>query len=136
MKIGEYDVPIRFNSKAMIDIETLIGGDVEKLADYIGDKEITTGETLKRVADILTCMANGHIFTYNQDIRAGFLQGEEKKFLSADFFLAHLDVEHMQDIISSMYAEIGKATAVVIPDGVKVAEEDEVLAEIEEIKNQ
>ena len=136
MKIGEYDVPIRFNSKAMIDIETLIGGDVEKLADYIADREISTGETLKRVANILTCLANGEIFTYNQDIKCGFKQGEEKKFLTADFFLAHIDMDHMQEIITSMYQEINKGTAVIVPDGIKLAEEDEVLAEIEEIKNQ
>ena len=136
MKIGGYEVPIRFNSKAMIDIETLIGGDVEKLTDYLGEKDVTTGETLKRVANILTCLANGEIFTHNQDIKCGFKQGEEKKFFTADFFLAHIDIEHMQDIISSMYKEINNGTAVIVPDGVKLAEEDEVLAEIEEIKNQ
>ena len=136
MKIGEYDVPIRFNSKAMIDIETLIGGDVEKLADYIGDKNVSTGEILKRVADILTCLPNGAVFTHNQDIKCGFKQGEERKVLTADFFLAHIDVDHMQEIMSSVFAEINKGTAVIIPDGVKIAEEDEVLAEIENIKNQ
>jgi hypothetical protein len=93
-------------------------------------------ETLKRVANILTCLANGEIFTYNQDIKCGFKQGEEKKFLTADFFLAHIDMDHMQEIISSMYQEINKGTAVIVPDGIKLAEEDEVLAEIEEIKNQ
>lgn len=136
MKIGGYDIPIRFNSKAMIDIETLIGGDVEKLTEYLSDQECTTGATLQKVANVLTCLANGDVFTHNQDIKCGFKQGEEKKFFTADFFLAHMDITEIKDIVSAMYNEINNGTAVIVPDGVKLAEEDEVLAEIEEIKNQ
>lgn len=136
MKIGGYDIPIRFNSKAMIDIETLIGGDVEKLSDYISDGNATTGETLKRVAEIINCLANGEVFTHNQDVKCGFKQEPLKQFFTVDFFLAHIDVNDMQEIMTSMYKEINNGTAVIVPDGVKLAEEDEVLAEIEEIKNQ
>lgn len=136
MRIGGYDIPIRFNSKAMIDIETLIDGDVDKLSEYIGAEGITTATTVKRVAEILTILANGEIFAYNQDIDAGFIQAEKKKFLTVDFFLAHLDINDMGECIKSINDEMYKGTAVVIPEGTQIQEEDEVLAEIEEIKNQ
>lgn len=136
MKIGGYDIPIRFNSKAMIDIEELIHGDVDKLSDYIGAEGISTATIVKRVAEIITILANGYIFTYNQDIDTGFIQGEKKKFYTIDFFLAHLDINEMGECINTIRDEMYKGSAVAIPDGVKFAEEDEVLAEIEEIKNQ
>lgn len=135
MKIGGYDIPIRFNSKAMIDIEELIHGDVDKLADYIGNEEITTGTKLKRTAQLITILANADIFTYNMDIDAGFKQGEKKKFLTEDFILSHLNLNELGECMASIQNEIYGASAVVVPDSVKLAEEDEVLAEIEEIKN-
>lgn len=136
MKIGGYEIPIRFNSKAMIDIEELINGDVDKLSEYIGAEGISTGTTVKRVAEIITILANGYVFTHNQDIDTGFKQGDKKPFYTIDFFLAHLDINDMGECMNSIKDEMYKGTAVSVPEGVKFAEEDEVLAEIEEIKNQ
>lgn len=136
MKIGGYDIPLRFSTKAMIDIEELIHGDVEKLSEYIGAEDITTGTKLKRLAEIIAILANGHVFTFNQDLENGLVQGEPKKFYSVDFFLSHLDLNNMNQCMGDISKEIYNATDVVVPDNVKLAEEDEVLAEIEEIKNQ
>ena len=66
----------------------------------------------------------------------GLVQGEPKKFYSVDFFLSHLDLNNMNQCMGDISKEIYNATDVVVPDNVKLAEEDEVLAEIEEIKNQ
>ncbi len=136
MKIGGYDIPSKFNTKAMIDIEELIGGDVDKLSEFIAAEGITTGTTLKRLAQIVTILANGAVFAHNKDIEFGFKQGEKKQFFTEDFFLAKIEIQDIQECMQSINEEIYKGTAVVVPDNVKIAEEDEVLAEIEEIKNQ
>lgn len=135
MKIGGYDIPTKFNTKAMIDIEDLIGGDVDKLSDFIGAEGITTGTTLKRIAQIITILANGAVFAHNKDVEFGFKQEDKKPFFTDDFFLAKLEITDIAECMQSINDEIYKGTTVIVPDNVKVAEEDEVLAEIEEIKN-
>lgn len=136
MIIGGHDIPSKFNTKAMIDIEELIGGDVDKLSEFVGAEGITTGTTLKRIAQIVTILANGAVFAHNKDVEFGFVQAEKKQYFTEDFFLAFLEISDIQGCMESINEEIYKGTAVVIPDNVKVSEEDEVLAEIEEIKNQ
>lgn len=136
MKIGKFDIECFFSTKALGDIESMIGGTVETLADWLMDENITTGTRLKRTTDIIMHLANGAVLKNNQEIKRGLKTGEIQKPYEDDFFAEIIGLTQLNSAIQGIFDTIHDGSDVIIPDGMHASEEDDVLAEIEEIKNQ
>lgn len=137
MKIGKFDIECFFSTKALDDIEKMIGGTVENLADWLTDESITTGTRLKRTTDIIKHLANGAVLKHNQEVKRGLIpNGKMQEPYDDDFFAEIIGLTQLNDAITCVFEAIHEGSDVIIPDGMHAAEEDEILAEIEEIKNQ
>lgn len=136
MKIGKFDIECFFSTKALENIEKMIGGTVEDLADWLTEESITTGTRLKRTTDIITHLANGAVLKHNQEVRRGLIpDGKIQEPYDDDFFAEIIGLTQLNSAMSCIFQTIDEGSEVVIPEGIHPAEEDEVLAEIEEIKN-
>ena len=137
MKIGKFDIECFFSTKALDDIEKMIGGTVENLADWLTDESITTGTRLKRTTDIIKHLANGAVLKHNQEVKRGLIpDGKMQEPYEDDFFAEIIGLTQLSAAMSCIFQTINDGSEVVIPEGIHPAEEDEVLAEIEELKNQ
>ena len=135
MKIGKFDIECFFSTKALVDIEAEIGGTVETLADWLDDESITTGTRLKRATDIIKHLANGAVLKHNQEVKRGLIVAEEKKPYDDDFFSEIIGLRQLSSAISGIFEAINEGSEISLPEGAQPVEEDEVLKEIEEIKN-
>ncbi len=136
IEIDGVQIPLCYNVKAMMDIEEECGGDLQKLTEWAGGENVSTGEKMSRTSTLITHLANGAVLKHNQEIALGLKDGEKKKFYEKDFFIAMINPNRLTEYMGAVYQELSDGTTVSVPDGVRVQAEDEELAEIEAEKNQ
>lgn len=137
MKIGKLDIELFYSVKAMMDIQKLVGGgDLKKLFEWINAEDISETEQIIRIVKIITILANAKVIRDNQEIALGLADGEKKALYSDELFLNYIGITDLEQLIREIAVCLGADAEISVPDNIKMQEEDETLAEIEELKNQ
>lgn len=136
MKLGRINVELFYSVKAMMDIQELVGGgDLKKLFEWINAEGISETEQIIRIVKIITILANAKVIRDNQEIALGLADGEKKALYSDELFLNYIGITDLEPLIREIAVCLGADAEISVPDNIKMQEEDETLAEIEELKN-
>lgn len=136
MKLGKLDIELFYSVKAMMDIQELVGGgDLKKLFEWINAEGISETEQIIRIVKIITILANAKVIRDNQEIALGLADGEKKALYSDELFLNYIGITDLEPLIREVAVCLGADAEISVPDNIKMQEEDETLAEIEELKN-
>lgn len=137
MKLGKLDIELFYSVKAMMDIQELVGGgDLKKLFEWINAEDISETEQIIRIVKIITILANAKVIRDNQEIALGLADGEKKSLYSDELFQNYIGITDLEPLIREIAVCLGADAEISVPDNIKMQEEDETLAEIEELKNQ
>lgn len=137
MKLGKLDIEFFYSVKAMMDIQELVGGsDLKKISEWINAEDIGETEQIIRIVKIITILANAKVICDNQDIALGLADGEKKALYSDELFQNYIGIADLEPLIREIAVCLGANAEISVPDNIKMQEEDETLAEIEELKNQ
>lgn len=137
VRIEDAEIEICLSTKAMLDISELMDKPFSELQEWLIPEEgISPDIQLSRICDVIGTMANAAIFRHNSQVKMGLISGDIKAFYNIEDFRNVLDPFQMEYYFKTILSCIRKDNAVVVPDGYTAAEEDEVLKEIEEEKNQ
>lgn len=137
MKLGRINVELFYSVKAMMDIQELVGGgDLKKLFEWINAEGISETEQIIRIVKIITILANAKVIRDNQEIALGLADGEKKALYSDELFQNYIGIADLEPLIREIAVCLGADAEISVPDNIKMQEEDETLAEIEELKNQ
>ncbi len=137
MKLGRINVELFYSVKAMMDIQELVGGgDLKKLFEWINAEDISETEQIIRIVKIITILANAKVIRDNQEIALGLADGEKKALYSDELFQNYIGIADLEPLIREIAVCLGADAEISVPDNIKMQEEDETLAEIEELKNQ
>jgi hypothetical protein len=137
MKLGKLDIELFYSVKAMMDIQELVGGgDLKKISEWINAEDISETEQIIRIVKIITILANAKVIRDNQEIALGLADGEKKSLYSDELFQNYIGIADLEPLIREIAVCLGADAEISVPDNIKMQEEDETLAEIEELKNQ
>lgn len=137
MKLGKLDIELFYSVKAMMDIQELVGGgDLKKISEWINAEDISETEQIIRIVKIITILANAKVIRDNQEITLGLADGEKKALYSDELFQNYIGIADLEPLIREIAVCLGADAEISVPDNIKMQEEDETLAEIEELKNQ
>lgn len=137
MKLGKLDIELFYSVKAMMDIQELVGGgDLKKISEWINAEDISETEQIIRIVKIITILANAKVIRDNQEITLGLADGEKKSLYSDELFQNYIGIADLEPLIREIAVCLGADAEISVPDNIKMQEEDETLAEIEELKNQ
>lgn len=137
MKLGRINIELFYSVKAMMDIQELVGGgDLKKLFEWINAEDISETEQIIRIVKIITILANAKVIRDNQEIALGLADGEKKALYSDELFQNYIGIADLEPLIREIAVCLGADAEISVPDNIKMQEEDETLAEIEELKNQ
>lgn len=137
MKLGKLDIELFYSVKAMMDIQELVGGgDLKKISEWINAEDISETEQIIRIVKIITILANAKVIRDNQEIALGLADGEKKALYSDELFQNYIGIADLEPLIREIAVCLGADAEISVPDNIKMQEEDETLAEIEELKNQ
>lgn len=137
MKLGKLDIELFYSVKAMMDIQELVGGgDLKKISEWINAEDISETEQIIRIVKIITILANAKVIRDNQEIALGLADGEKKALYSDELFQNYIGIADLEPLIREIAVCLGIDAEISVPDNIKMQEEDETLAEIEELKNQ
>lgn len=129
-----------YNTKAMLDIETLCGN-ISKFGEWLYREDenkdlngnlVVTSALVERTAEVLAILINGGIFKKNAEIALGAKDGEKQNFVNSDILLA---VMSPNEIISAQALIVTAMTGgqnFKLPEG--VPEPDPDLADVESEK--
>lgn len=134
-----------FSTRTLIKISERVGGDINKLGEWIGGADSkkgkgdrseggNTAEMLSRFSYILADLANGAVIKNNADIALGLEQGEKKPLYPDDYFIDILNVSDILTYRQEIFAALNMGTDYEIPEGVEIQEKDADLAEMEQEK--
>lgn len=137
MKLGRINIELFYSVKAMMDIQELVGGgDLKKISEWINAEDISETEQIIRIVKIITILANAKVIRDNQEIALGLADGEKKSLYSDELFQNYIGIADLEPLIREIAVCLGADAEISVPDNIKMQEEDETLAEIEELKNQ
>lgn len=137
MKLGRINIELFYSVKAMMDIQELVGGgDLKKISEWINAEDISETEQIIRIVKIITILANAKVIRDNQEIALGLADGEKKALYSDELFQNYIGIADLEPLIREIAVCLGADAEISVPDNIKMQEEDETLAEIEELKNQ
>lgn len=139
IRIDETEIEVFLSTKAMIDIKDEMQKPFESLKEWLIGEEgesLDVTEQLYRIAHVIGRLANGAVFKHNSLIKSGLRSGELKEFYTLETFVNILDPFQMEYYFKAIFECINLGTVVSVPENVKFDEEDEVLREMDEEKNQ
>lgn len=137
IRIDEAEIELYLNTKAMLEISALMDKPFSELHSWlVGEDDLAFEIQLARMCDVIGMLANGAIFKHNSEIRMHLKSGDIKEFYDVKFFRDVLDPFQLEYYFNAVLDCIRRDNAVSVPENIKTAEEDEVLKEIEEEKNQ
>ena len=129
--LGGKPIKLYYSTKAMLDIEKRCE-DTSKLGEWL-QQEGTTGETITKIAGILTDLANGAVYKHNAEVALGLSNEEKKDFYDVETFSMLLTPADFLEAKEAIFSAINKGMKYEIPEG--APEPDPDLAEVESEKN-
>jgi hypothetical protein len=136
IRIDEAEIEVFLSTKAMMDIKGEMNKPFDQLREWMTEEGLDIADTLVRVSHVIGHLANGAVFRHNSQIKAGLIQGEPRQFYDLDLFVDILDPFQMKYYFTAIFECIYHGNVVSVPEQLKFTEEDEVLKELEEEKNQ
>lgn len=129
VNLGGIEVELYFNVKAMMSIAERCGGDISDIGEWMSGG--STVDTLEKVSQLVTDLANGAVFKHNSEIALGISDGEKKPFLCAEDVMALVDIASISELKSTIFDTIAGGSKFEVPESIKLQEKDEDLEEIE-----
>lgn len=136
IRIDDAEIEIYLSTKAMLDISELMDKPFSEISEWLTAEDLQVEVKMARISDVIGTLANAAIFKHNSQIRMHLKSGELKEFFNVSDFREILNLADMEHYFEAITSCIREDNAVIVPDEIKIAEEDEVLKELEEEKNQ